>query len=450
MDEFQILFDDSTNRKVAMRSANHAKRIVTEGRAYGVHLLMATQSTNIISTLTLDRGTIEQMRVRIGLKCGEDDARYLFSDRYERDALDKMVGPKGTAVMNPDYTEQYGNTGLRVAFCDSESKAKYLKQISETYANEPCTTQIFEGSRTEQLLNYFSSRGIKQTNTLPVRIHMGNTIKVADPFEIVVDRKRKHNLLVCGSNERMANNVVNEYMVSAAINTNTSLYCIDGDSLVGDDVSGDFYGVLQSHCPNFHLAVSRADIVQFIHDIYKIYAARKKNNESGIIFIIIKNLQFLDIIKSMLKGEIVDESEYIEVEGDIAPAVDGSDPFASLNSFISSRSSSSSDLSNSNEKLLKLIEDGSGFGIHFVISSLEYQTIKDCMHYGENTLAKFPERIIFSLNDNDADNLVENVSVTGLRDNTVYFTDGVKDTYQMKPYIAPTAVELDQFLSSLN
>lgn len=450
MDEFQILFDDSTNRKVAMRSANHAKRIVTEGRAYGVHLLMATQSTNIISTLTLDRGTIEQMRVRIGLKCGEDDARYLFSDRYERDALDKMVGPKGTAVMNPDYTEQYGNTGLRVAFCDSESKAKYLKKISETYANEPCTTQIFEGSRTEQLLDYFSSRGIKQTNTLPVRIHMGNTIKVADPFEIVVDRKRKHNLLVCGSNERMANNVVNEYMVSAAINTNTSLYCIDGDSLVGDDVSGDFYSVLQSHCPNFHLAVSRADIVQFIHDIYEIYTARKRNNESGIIFIIIKNLQFLDIIKSMLKGETVDESEYIEVEGDIAPAVDNSDPFASLNSFISSRSSSSSDLSNSNEKLLKLIEDGSGFGIHFVISSLEYQTVKDCMHYGENALAKFPERIIFSLNDNDADNLVENVSVTGLRDNTVYFTDGVKDTYQMKPYIAPTAAELEQFLSSLN
>lgn len=450
MDEFQILFDDSTNRKVAMRSANHAKRIVTEGRAYGVHLLMATQSTNIISTLTLDRGTIEQMRVRIGLKCGEDDARYLFSDRYERDALDKMVGPKGTAVMNPDYTEQYGNTGLRVAFCDNESKAKYLKQISEAFANEPCTTQIFEGSRTEQLLDYFSSHGIKQTNNLPVHIHMGNTIKVADPFEIIVDRKRKHNLLVCGSNERMANNIVNEYMVSAAINTSTSIYCIDGDSLVGDDVSGDFYNVLQSHCSNFYLATSRTDIVQFIHDIYEIYSARKKSNESGIIFIIIKNLQFLDIIKSMLKGETVEESEYIETEDDSTPEVDNNDPFASLNNFISSRSNSSNNLSNSNEKLLKLIEDGSGFGIHFVISSLEYQTVKDCMHYGENSLAKFPERIIFSLNDNDADNLVENVSVTGLRDNTVYFTDGVKDTYQMKPYIAPTAMELEHFLSSLN
>lgn len=450
MDEFQILFDDSTNRKVAMRSANHAKRIVTEGRAYGVHLLMATQSTNIISTLTLDRGTIEQMRIRIGLKCGEDDARYLFSDRYERDALDKMVGPKGTAVMNPDYTEQYGNIGLRVAFCDSENKAKYLKLISETFAGEPCTTQIFEGSRTEQLLDYFASRGITQTDTLPVRIHMGNTIKVADPFEIVVDRKRKHNLLICGSNERMANNIVNEYMVSASINTNTSIYCIDGDSLVGDDVSGGFYRVLQSHSADFHLATSRADIVQFIYDIYEVYTTRKKNNESSIIFIIIKNLQFLDIVKSMLKGETVDEAEYIEVEGNTAQEENDGDPFASLNSFISSRSNSSNDLSTSNEKLLRLIEDGSGFGIHFVVSSLEYQTVKDCMHYGENALAKFPERIIFSLNDNDADNLVENVSVTGLRDNTVYFTDGVKDTYQMKPYIAPTAGELDQFLSTFD
>lgn len=451
MDEFQILFDDSTNRKVAMRSANHAKRIVTEGRAYGVHLLMATQSTNIINTLALDRGTIEQMRIRIGLKCGEDDARYLFSDRYDRDAMDKMVGPKGTAVMNPDYTEQFGNTGLRVAYCDSENKAKYLKQISKQFAGYVCKTQIFEGSRTEKLLDYYASQNIQNTGTLPVRIHLGNTIKVAPPFEIVVDRKRKHNMLVCGTDERMANNVVNAYMVSAALNSNVTTYCIDGDSLVGDDLSGDFYRVLQMYS-NFYVAESRADIVQFIHDIFDIYNARKKNNEKGIIFVVIKNLQFLDIVKSMLKGENVEESEYIDVESAADPAdepTDDFDPFGSVLNFKIGRSSSNSDITASNEKLLKLIEDGSGFGIHFIVSSLEYQTVKDCMHYGENALSKFPERIIFSLSDNDADNLVENVSVAGLRDNTVYFTDGVKDTFQLKPYVAPSANELSTFLAEL-
>ncbi len=84
-----------------------------------------------------------------------------------------------------------------------------------------------------------------------------------------------------------------------------------------------------------------------------------------------------------------------------------------------------------------MIEDGSGFGIHFVVTSLEYQSVRECMYYGENILTKFPERIIFSLGSNDADNLIENVSVAGLRDNTVYFTDGVKNTFQMKPYITP-------------
>ena len=100
MDEFQILFNDSTNRKVAMNCAELTKRIVTEGRAFGIHLLMATQSTKVISDLTLSRGTIEQMRIRIGLKCGEDDARYLFSDQNDTKALAMMKGPIGTAVMN--------------------------------------------------------------------------------------------------------------------------------------------------------------------------------------------------------------------------------------------------------------------------------------------------------------------------------------------------------------
>ena len=123
MDEFQILFDSGTNRKVAERCANLAKKIVTEGRSYGVHLLMATQSTKIISTLTLDRGTIEQMRIRVGLKCGEDDTRYLFGDTHCSDAMKKMEGPRGTAVLNEDYTENNPNVGLRVAFCNDETKS---------------------------------------------------------------------------------------------------------------------------------------------------------------------------------------------------------------------------------------------------------------------------------------------------------------------------------------
>ena len=438
MDEFQILFNDSTNRKVAMNCAELTKRIVTEGRAFGIHLLMATQSTKVISDLTLSHGTIEQMRIRIGLKCGENDARYLFSDQNDTKALAMMKGPIGTAVMNLDYTEQ-PNIGFRVAYCDDKAQRYYLDLISKTYADQPYSLQTFEGGRTTKLLDYFAEANIGTTNDLPAKIHMGTLIKVAPPFAITIDKKKKHNLLVCGSNERMANTVSNNYMVSALLNQNATVYCVDGDKLVGDDDSGDVYTALNESCDRFKLAQNRADIIMFINEVYRSYQAWKKQNSDDVIFVIIKNLQFLDIVKSMFKGEVIDESEFIE--NDVTePEVDLANPFAAVNNMFANRGSD--DNLSVGEKLIKLIEDGSGFGIHFVVTSLEYQTVRECMYYGENILTKFPERIIFSLGSNDADNLIENVSVAGLRDNTAYFTDGVKNTFQMKPYITPNAAEI--------
>lgn len=438
MDEFQILFNDSTNRKVAMNCAELTKRIVTEGRAFGIHLLMATQSTKVISDLTLSHGTIEQMRIRIGLKCGENDARYLFSDQNDTKALAMMKGPIGTAVMNLDYTEQ-PNIGFRVAYCDDKTQRYYLDLISKTYADQPYSLQTFEGGRTTKLLDYFAEANIGTTNDLPAKIHMGTLIKVAPPFAITIDKKKKHNLLVCGSSERMANTVSNNYIVSALLNQNATVYCVDGDKLVGDDDSGDVYTALNESCDRFKLAQDRADIIMFINEVYRSYQAWKKQNSDDVIFVIIKNLQFLDIVKSMFKGEVIDESEFIE--NDVTePEVDLANPFAAVNNMFANRGSD--DNLSVGEKLIKLIEDGSGFGIHFVVTSLEYQTVRECMYYGENILTKFPERIIFSLGSNDADNLIENVSVAGLRDNTAYFTDGVKNTFQMKPYITPNAAEI--------
>ncbi len=439
MDEFQILFNDSTNRKVAMNCAELTKRIVTEGRAFGIHLLMATQSTKVISDLTLSHGTIEQMRIRIGLKCGENDARYLFSDNNDTKALAMMKGPIGTAVMNLDYTEQ-PNIGFRAAYCDDETQKHYLDLISKTYAEKPYTLQTFEGGRTTALVDYFENAHITNTSELPAQIHMGTLIKVAPPFAISIDKKKKHNLLVCGSNERMANTVSNNYIISALLNNNATVYCFDGDKLVGDDGSAEFYDTLGSLCERFRVAQDRAEIIRFVNEVYQKYQTWKKQNSDDMIFVVIKNLQFLDIVKSMFKGDIIDESEFVETVQDEPVTVNPMNPFADVINMFDNKNNG--DDTSVGEKLLKMIHDGSGFGIHFVVTSLEYQTVRECMYYGENILTKFPERIIFSLGANDADNLIENVSVAGLRDNTVYFTDSVKNTFQMKPYITPNANEL--------
>jgi hypothetical protein len=68
------------------------------------------------------------------------------------------------------------------------------------------------------------------------------------------------------------------------------------------------------------------------------------------------------------------------------------------------------------------------------------------MYYSDNVLAKIPERIIFALSDSDADNLIDGVSVAQMKDNTVYFTDGVKNTFQFKPFVIESAYEIKAYL----
>jgi len=439
MDEFQILFNDSANRKVAMNCAELTKRIVTEGRAFGIHLMMATQTTKVISELTLSHGIIEQMRVRIGLKCGEDDVRYLYGDRNDSKALEMMKGPIGTAVMNLEYMES-NNIGFRAAYISKEKQAEYLTLISEKYADKPAVTQTFEGNRTILLVDYMLQNKIGLSDESTIKVSMGTLIKVAPPFVMQFDRRRRHNLLVCGANEKMAENLTNLCIFSALLNINTDVYCIDGESLIGDSVSAPLYECMSTFASRFKSAKNRQEIINFINDVYSIYTERKKGGEIKQTLITIKNMQFLDIIKKMFKGESVDENEF---SGDSTGETTSGFDFGMSEDYSSSSMSVS-------EKLLQLIDDGSNYGIFFIVSSLEYQSVKENMYYGENILSKFPERIVFALSNNDADNLIDGVAVSGLRDNTVFYSDGVKSAFQFKPYIMPDVSVLNNFIESLS
>ena len=438
MDEFQILFNDSANRKVAMNCAELTKRIVTEGRAFGIHLMMATQTTKVISELTLSHGIIEQMRIRIGLKCGADDVRYLYGDRNDAKALEMMKGPIGTAVMNLEYMES-NNIGFRAAYCSNETQEELLALISEKFADFPATTQIFEGNRTVSLADYLLRNSIGYSDEAVIKMHMGVLIKVAPPFIMQFDRRRRHNLLICGANEGMSENLINLCIFSALMNTKTEVYCIDGEILIGEGASAPMYDCFGSFAPRFKTANSRNDILTFINALHVSYLERKKSNELKQTLVVIKNIQFLDVIKKMFKGEFIDESQF---DDDTPKESEMAFNFGSSGDYSSSSMSSA-------DKLLQLIDDGANFGIFFIVSSLEYQSVKENMYYGENILAKFPERIIFALSNNDADNLIDGVAVSGLRDNTVFYSDGVKSAFQFKPYVMPNVSELRQFIDSL-
>ena len=126
---------------------------------------------------------------------------------------------------------------------------------------------------------------------------MGTLIKVAPPFVMQFDRRRRHNLLICGSNEQTAENLTNLCIFSALLNINTEVYCIDGESLIGESCSTEFYDCLSGFTSRFRPAKNRPEIINFINDLYSVYSGRKKGGEIKQTLVVIKNMQFLDIIK---------------------------------------------------------------------------------------------------------------------------------------------------------
>ena len=73
-----------------------------------------------------------------------------------------------------------------------------------------------------------------------------------------------------------------------------------------------FYQSLEHGVAELHTAHTRSDIVQFVHDLYESISSAKKKTGGDTVLFVIKNLQFLDLMQTMLLGDRVDEAEYIE------------------------------------------------------------------------------------------------------------------------------------------
>ena len=301
---------------------------------------------------------------------------------------------------------------------------------------------------------------------------MGIPIKVAPPFIVKLNKKPKNNLLICsGSQPKMANMISNDYLISAVMNEKVNVYCIDGNILLDDDYERNFYDVLSAYTNRFHLAEDRGSIIEMIDEVYEKYKTfrKSKKNEEAIV-VVIKNLDYLDIVEEMLKGETVNREDYLDKESFVMEEntePDNRDDEEELSDVEKAFSSdlfgflSASDDTNANaseqdlgEELIEMMDRGSAYGIYFTISALDYQTIRENLvmgrTYEKEILKKFPNRIVYSLNDQDAEALISEVTVSGLADNTVYFTDGFQQKFQLKPFVAPTAEELKVFLEKSN
>ncbi|HMF35776.1 MAG TPA: FtsK/SpoIIIE domain-containing protein, partial [Isosphaeraceae bacterium] len=119
VDEFQEFFVEED--KIAQEAALLLDRLVRQGRAFGVHVQLGSQSLG--GAFTLARSTLGQMAVRIALQCSEVDSLLILA---ENNLAAKWLSRPGEAIYNDANGAPEGNHFFQVVWLPDERREDYL------------------------------------------------------------------------------------------------------------------------------------------------------------------------------------------------------------------------------------------------------------------------------------------------------------------------------------
>ncbi|MEO6848482.1 MAG: FtsK/SpoIIIE domain-containing protein, partial [Chthoniobacterales bacterium] len=141
IDEFQEFFvqDD----QIAQTASLLFDRIVRQGRAFGIHVLLGSQTLG--GAYTLARATLGQMVVRVALQCNEADA-YLIMD--ENNSAPRLLSRPGEGIYNDSAGAPEGNSPFQVVWLSDEERDAWLDKVHQLAEQKHDTHPgpiVFEG-----------------------------------------------------------------------------------------------------------------------------------------------------------------------------------------------------------------------------------------------------------------------------------------------------------------
>jgi hypothetical protein len=143
VDEFQEFFTEDD--RIAQDAAQLLDRLVRQGRAFGMHVLLGSQTLG--GAYTLARSTIDQMAVRIALQCSEADAHLILSDD---NSAARLLSRPGEAIYNDANGLVEGNNPFQVVWLGDDRREQYLARIRDLARRQPPMLQdapiVFEGN----------------------------------------------------------------------------------------------------------------------------------------------------------------------------------------------------------------------------------------------------------------------------------------------------------------
>lgn len=197
VDEFQEFFTE--NDDASQQAKLIFDRLARQGRSFGVHFLLATQSLS--GSAQLHSSIMGQIKVRIALPCSEADSRLILAD--DNKAARSLSRP-GEAIYNGMGGLLEGNNPFQVAmFNEEKDLQKYLTIVSDMGREHQASASpiIFEGN---ELARAEDCGPLKELLTAPdwpksaksIALFLGEPIAILPPVAASLRRQSGRNLMM--------------------------------------------------------------------------------------------------------------------------------------------------------------------------------------------------------------------------------------------------------------
>jgi hypothetical protein len=208
IDEFQVLFAEG--RHVAEAAETLLAQLLKQGRSFGIHILLATQTLKGINTLSLG-ALISQLGCRIALACGQEDSAMILSGG-NWEASDLKSPPEG--IINNANGAKSGNVKFLIPLAERAFCLAHLQHVSERAAKRGVNNKarIFNGAN----LPHRPARGeyqavLGQADALLLGERLTFTV---DALSVPLIRRHAFNVLFSGYNDLIHDGLLSTTLAS--------------------------------------------------------------------------------------------------------------------------------------------------------------------------------------------------------------------------------------------
>jgi len=421
VDEFQELFVEDD--RIAQSAALLLDRLVRQGRAFGIHVLLGSQT--LAGAYSIPRSTIGQMAVRVALQCSEADAHLILS---EENTAARLLTRPGEAIYNDANGLYEGNHPFQVVWLSEDERERHLKRLRDwarTKRGAGPAPIVFEGnlpadpSRNEPLAGLLAASSWPVSCQAP-KAWIGSPVAIQDPTVAVLARQAGANLLVVGHQEDSALGILGTGLVSLAAQhppgvaegaegsvPGARFYVLDGTR--ADAPQAGFWPRVAEAVPHAVKVVGPRQAAGAIAEVAQELARREQTGEEDgpPVYLIVYDLaRFRDL----RKGE--DDFGFARSDENAPP--------------------------NPARQFRTILHDGPALGIHALVWGDSYNTVTRVLD--RQGLEDMELRVAFRMNTADSSSLIDSPVAGQLGVHRAIFDDeGEGRLEKFRPYGPPSA-----------